>query len=65
MPISYSILITVVGARIILDAAEVPLHPDAGRVVRVGQLQAGRSVVIEAQYLSRDAGEILQASVGS
>ena len=47
----------------VLDTTEVPLHPHTHRVVRVGQLQALRVVVIEGEHLARHPSEILQASV--
>ncbi len=56
--------LTGVGARRVLDAAEVPLHSYARRVVGVGQLQPAAAVVIEAHDLPGHPGEVLQATVG-
>ena len=47
----------------VLDTTEVPLHPHTHRVVRVGQLQALRVVVVEGEHLARHPGEVLQAPV--
>ena len=52
-----------VGTCRVLDTAEVPLHPHAHRVVRVGQLQALRVVVVEGEHLTRHPREVLQATV--
>ena len=56
-------ILTVVSACSVLDAAEIPFHPDTDRVVSVGQLQPGGSVVVEAQDLTGDASEKLQATI--
>ena len=36
----------------VLDTTEVPLHPNAHGVVRVGQHQARRVVVVEREHLA-------------
>ena len=47
----------------VLNTTEVPLHPHTHRVVRVGQLEALRVVVVEGEHLARHPGEVLQAPV--
>lgn len=47
----------------VLDAAEVPLHPDADAVVLVRQLQPAGRVVVERPDLPGHAREVLQAPV--
>ncbi len=58
-------MLACVWARCVLNAAEVPLHPDADGVVSVGQLKAATGVVVETQDLAAHAGEELQAPVRS
>ena len=49
----------------VLDTTEVPLHPHTHRVVRVGQLQPLRVVVVEGEHLTRHPREVLQTPVTS
>ena len=55
----------VVSAGIVLDPAEVPLHPHADGVVGVWQLETGSIVVVEGFQASRHSCVVLQASIGS
>ena len=57
-------LLVVVAGRV-LDTTEVPLHPHTDAVVRVGQLQAGRVVVVEGGKPAGNPGEILETAVSS
>lgn len=57
--------LTGISACSVLDATKVPLHPDTDGVVRVGQLETAAGVVVEAQDLTVDTREVLQAAVGS
>ena len=54
-----------VRAGCVLNAAEVPLHPHAHRVVGVGQLQALGVVVVEGEHLTRDPSEVLKTPIAS
>ena len=57
------LLVVVTGG--VLDPAEVPLHPHADAVVRVGQLEPGRVVVVEGEDPARDSSEVLETPVSS
>ena len=56
---------TCVRASGVLDATEVPLGPDALRVVSVGQLQASGVHVVEGHEGASHTLEVLQATVRS
>lgn len=58
-------LLTRVRAGSVLDAAEIPLHPDADAVVLVAQLQARGGVVVEGAQLTRNASEVLETTFTS
>ena len=49
----------------VLNATEVPLGPDAHRVVRLGDHEAGRVVVVETVHHTTHPGEKLETSVRS
>lgn len=57
------IFYTIIRTRHVLDAAEVPLHPDAYTVILIRQLQPSGRLIIEGLYLPRDSGEILKAAL--
>ena len=57
------LLVVVAGG--VLDTTEVPLHPHTDAVVRVGQLQPRRVVVVEGENPAGDSSEILQTAVSS
>ena len=52
-------------ASCVLNATEVPLGPDAHRVVRLGDHQAGRVVVVETVHHTTHPSEKLETSVRS
>ena len=56
---------TCVLASSVLNATEVPLGPDAHRVVRLGDHQAGRVVVVETVHHTTHPSEKLETSVRS
>ena len=56
---------TCVLASSVLNATEVPLGPDAHRVVRLGDHEAGRVVVVETVHHTTHPGEKLETSVRS
>ena len=43
----------------VLDTTEVALHPDTHGVVRVGQLEALRVVVVEGEHLAGHSSKVL------
>lgn len=57
----HSLSLTGVGAGLVLDAAEVPLHADADGVVLVAELGAVAEVEVVGLDLAGDAGVVLQA----
>ena len=57
-------LLVVIAGRV-LDTTEVTLHPHTDAVVRVGELQAGRVVVVEGGEPASNSSEILETAVSS
>lgn len=54
---------TIIGARHVLDPAEVSLHPDAYTVILIWQLQSSRRIIIKGLYLAGNSSEVLEASL--
>ena len=57
-----AVQLTLVCAGGVLDAAEVPLVPDADGVVHLGEHQPGGLVVVERGEAARHTSEVLQAT---